>query len=463
MITMSKDFISNYLCYYAHLQEKFANRKNMSLLDSFKWFNKANNVDDLTNCNFINEMIRVYYFYVNFRMYSIEEDFFLNRDNNISNEDLDTFVHNCTFYDKPNNITNKRILEIIRNAFNHSLDSTLKVSKNAKNFELDIPDIRYPRQIAKGGNPERLHMRFDINYINDLNNLMSDKGRNVLYTWFDIPKNFDINSKHLYTELDKIKFLHYYFDKKLEPNIMQNFKDLNKKVLRCEGKSEDINNQIITLANSINPPKEFGLTHDQKVAAIKLIEKYRSYLDKWTKNQIDHFMFNILNNLTPVPGLKLPTLNYELWYLKLITDKEKLSFDKVLLEVIDSITDENKIEKMLLRDKMDFCCYILTNEFQISTPYMMYIDSVITNLCDEDFIEIDGKKYETRQLRNSLVHARWYVGNDKAYLFDGLPENKFDYDLKLIACIDLKSFIEWTNNYLTKINKENGNVYALRR
>ena len=135
MITMSKDLVSNYLCYYAHFQEKFIERRKMSFIDSFKWFTKANNRAELLDTNFINEMIKIYNFYVNFRMYSIEEDFFLNRDNNISNEDLDTFVHNCTFYDKPNNITNKRILEIVRNAFNHSLGSNLIVSQNCKNFE----------------------------------------------------------------------------------------------------------------------------------------------------------------------------------------------------------------------------------------------------------------------------------------------------------------------------------------
>ena len=465
MITMSKSEISNYLCYYAYLHELFVKRRKMSLLDSFKWFTYANNIEELYNCDFINEMLRTYNFYVNFRMYSIEEDFFLNRDNNINNEDLDTFVHNCKFYEKSPNITNKRLLEVVRNAFNHSLGNDLIVSKNARNFELNIEDTRYPRQIAKGGNPEKLHMRFNIKYIQELNNLITDKGRNILYTGFDVPKDFNFYSKHLYTELDKIKFSHYYFDKKIDPEIMKNFKDLNKKVLKIEGNQENVMNQIQTIADSINLPKTFDLTHDQKISLIKLIEKYRKKYKDWNRNVIDHFMHNILSYLTPVPGLKLPLLNNELWYISLITGNDDLSFNAANRRVLDSINkvDDEKLKDLELKDKLDLCNYLLIDEFVISIPYMIYIDSVITNLCDEEYIEIDGKKYETRRLRNSLVHARWYIGNNKVYLFDGLPENKNDYDLELVACIDLDTLIKWTDNYLAQKNNEQGNAYTLRR
>ena len=71
-------------------------------------------------------MQRVYANYIYLKYFSFLEDFLLNKDDYLSNNDLNGLENNCTFFTNPNGITNKRIVQLIRDAFNHMMIKILK-------------------------------------------------------------------------------------------------------------------------------------------------------------------------------------------------------------------------------------------------------------------------------------------------------------------------------------------------
>ena len=458
MISMSKMDIINYLRDYAYLQERFVIRGEKSLPESFKYYMIATKQYDKLNTDYLNAMLRIYNLYLNFKIYSVTEDYYLNRDDNVNNEDLNNFVHKCKFIEKPSNMTNKRLLEVIRNTFNHGLGDNFKISKNGKNILLDIDDIRLPKQQAKGGNKEPLKMRFNLDYLNDVYALLTEKGRNVLFTYYDIPNDFNINSNDLYHELDKIKLKHYYFDKKLEETVSDRFKKLNKLNLKNNLQKIIVSNKLHKLASSINPSKKFDLTDDQKKKVISLIKKYKESYPDMFKGYTENFMYFVLNDVVPIPGLKLSMFKEQLYYLAILTDGNNLTFNQASIVVDNSINKNEKyetIKDMNEQENLNLFRHMVNGDFTQAVPYIIYIDSVISHLCEEDSINIDGIDYDRNRLRNAFAHCRWYIGdNSKLHLFDANPRNKFDLDLLEVGTIDLMSFVKWADQYVFKKQKE---------
>ena len=190
--TMSKIEMIKYLRDFTIIQENypFSNTGFVDLI--YNYINQNySNIDDINL--YASTICRVYNTYIDMKLYSIVEDYFLNRDDYINNNNLNGFIHNCNFIEKPSNITNKRILELVRNAFNHNINNSFNITKNGKYIKIDIKDARYPKQIKDGGTPEPLKMKFNIDYLYDLWNLFNEYGQNVLYLGFDIPKDFNIN------------------------------------------------------------------------------------------------------------------------------------------------------------------------------------------------------------------------------------------------------------------------------
>lgn len=465
---MSKIELVKYLKDYAYLQERYIKRREMGYFESFKWFMYTTGRKTDNTIEYFNTMNRVYSLYTNFKMYSVTEDYFLNRDNLIDNTKIDSFIHNCNFIEKPRNISNKRILEILRNTFNHCLCDQLLFSKNAKKIAIDINDTRYPRQINKGGSPEPLKMKFDINYLFSINDLISKNGQNVLFTCFDIPDDFDITSKHLHRELKKVKFERYYFDGKLEDTKLNELKKLNTNPINSKQDEIEHNKKLNDFANTINESTKFDLMYDQKQKVIEVLDKYKEHdvpLLKWDSKYI---LESILNDLIPIPGLKINIFNGQLYYLALLTDKKQYSFKELVIHlghVIKKIEKDEKLDKLSEEKQLKLFTHLVDSDFMQILPYMFYIESVINCLCDEDIITINGKDYEKFRLRNSLVHCRWFIGsNGIVHLYDANPQNKYDYDLKEVAHIDIRDFILWADNYLNeKLIEDKNYIYKLNK
>ena len=85
----------------------------------------------------------------NFKLFSFSEDHTLNRDNNILESDLEDLKEGLNKIEGSTDISNKQLIRLIRNAFNHNNDPNFdrfKISKNAKNIEISFKDLRTPKE-----------------------------------------------------------------------------------------------------------------------------------------------------------------------------------------------------------------------------------------------------------------------------------------------------------------------------
>ena len=60
--------------------------------------------------DYCDKMQRVYVNYIYLKYFSFLEDFLLNKDDYLSNNDLNGLENNCAFFTNPKGITNKKII-----------------------------------------------------------------------------------------------------------------------------------------------------------------------------------------------------------------------------------------------------------------------------------------------------------------------------------------------------------------
>ena len=163
-------------------------------------------------------MRRVYSDYIFFKKFSIIEDFLLNRDDYLNNNELSGIETDCQIIEAPSNLTNKKIIQLIRNAFNHNNSEDMdrfKISVNGRYFEIEFKDIRTSKEIENNIPPKPVKIKFNANYLSKVNNIINEKRQNQFIISFDIPNDFDFYSDNLNVELDKISVKHYHFPKKM--------------------------------------------------------------------------------------------------------------------------------------------------------------------------------------------------------------------------------------------------------
>ena len=462
--SMNKLEMINYLRDFAIIQENYP-LNDIGFVDLiYNYINQ--NYSDIDDINlYASTICRVYNTYIDMKLYSIVEDYFLNRDDYINNNNLKDFIHNCNFIEKPSNITNKRILELVRNAFNHNINNSFNITKNGKYIKIDIKDARYPKQIKEGGTPEPLKMKFNIDYLYDLWNLFDEYGQNVLYLGFDIPKDFDINSNNLYNELDKVKIVRHYFNNKMDLNDVKQFRTLSKTDHLTNKEKLENSNKLNELADSLTKEVKYDLTIDQKDKMVDMYKKYKKYNPDLIDQPSENIMYFILSNVIPIPGYKVRLIQQQLNMLDLMFNN--YTFKDIVQNMNKSLYEKCNIEKidnLGLSQRLNLMRQIVTRDFSKNFAYIIYIDSVITQLCTDEEITIDNKTYNKERIRNSFVHSRWYIGIDnKIHLFDANPINKYDYDLHEVGKIKIDSFIKWADNYLQKKKKEEDFVLKLKK
>ena len=472
MISMTKEQMVAYLYDYANTIDLMFKNRTVPVRVLFneyafkRWLVSYENSPE-----YYDVMRRTYTAYNCFRFFSIIEDFLLNRDDFLSNNDLSGLESGCQIIESPHDLTNKRIIQLIRNAFNHNDANDIerfKISVNGRYFEIYFRDIRTQKEIDNGVLPRPVRIKFNIEYLLNVIKIIGDKRQNVLYLSFDIPEDFNIYSNDLDSELDKIKFVHYYFPKKLDKSVIDKFntlgytKDLNEEEIFK--RSDELNEY----ARQINEAVRFDLDVSQKEKLKAMIIRY---LNGNKPLDIDNYagtcslMFYFLSKVIPVPGFKVVDLEQQMmisnWYLldtnlsyddiidrvgRVAMDKPKPNYyDKIDCTIHDCIAQKGKS----FASKMFLNC--LDGEFGQALPVITFIDAVITHYCNDVSIEINGKIYEREKLRNSFVHQRWYIDKDlNLCMFDADPRNINDYDLELVGKISIIDFFEWASNYYVK-------------
>ena len=462
MIAMTKYEMVRYLKDYADLQYLIMQHpdREIGILFDRLMQSKGRFEDDTRE--YYDRMRRVYMNYNLMKKFSYSEDFLLNRDNYINDNDLDEIIPENTYSTNMGSISKKKLLQLIRNTFNHNDSSDVdrfKMSVNGKKIEIELLN-----------GPVRI--KFDTTKLLDVYNNMIKHRKNNLNISFDIPNDFDINSENLFEEFDKIKFIHYYFNSSLHNSTIAQFNHFNDTNNLSHNEIMQRSAEFNNLSSFINAPVIYDLTDDQKKKLESYIQCYRKLNPDFLKGDTNTVMFYFLMKIIPVPLLKNATLDNQMIFCERFMEDVNETQNSILKNVHEilrennpfnpnDIFDQETYELLNIRkpvDNLRFFKDLLDGEMVVGIPIITYIDSVITHCCKEEIINIDGIDYKVEKLRNSFVHGRWYITTDNSIMmFDADPRNIQDYNLEFVGRIAMGAFKEWADTFVEQ-NKKNINI-----
>lgn len=476
MVSMLKKDMIRYLDDYANIQYLSMHNPKLSVGMIFDRYMKGQGRLSDCNIDYYNRMIRVYVIYSYFRSFSFVEDYLLNRDDFISNNDLNDMEMDAIIYTNRNGITNKQIVQLLRNAFNHNDDEDFerfRISENGKRCEIEFRDIRTNNEKNNGVPVKPFKMKFDLEYLIKVARKINKEKQNVMVASFDIPDDFNILSEDLYSELDKVKVIRYYFPRKLSHDVISQFNSFvdvsGLSTTEIEEKSRGLHDYA---REQVHVDGRYDLTHDQKEKIVYMVKWYREHSafgEKELEENYNFYMYYFLVRVVPIPLFKHELylkqvivandylLDYDLSYHD-ITERARNLCNGVIpdyysdrdIEVHNSLLNGFDTISMKRRFFMD----MIDGEFYNIYPIVSYIDAVVTHFCSCDTIEINGILYDKEKIRNSFVHGRWLVSkNHELVLFDADPRNVNDYNLEFVGKIGIELFKRWADEYVVQNNK----------
>lgn len=468
MISMSRKEMIQYLKDYANIQYLIMLYPNESIGNLFSMHMLKECRFSDNNIEYYNRMKSVAASYHLFKYFSYLEDYFLNRDDFLSNNDLEELKTGYKLIEKPKDLTNKRVIQLIRNAFNHNDDlgfDKFSISKNGRYYQIQFNDIRTEKEKINNTSEKPVIIKFNADYLNKIIAIISKSKQNFLFYSFDIPDDFNMNSSNIFEELDKIKFIRYYIPKKMSKENVSYMDELSDSVIRKE-KEEilKISSEMHNYLDNIDSyKKEFKLDIDQKEKIIDLISRFKDSFPKLIEKEEPYgIMYYFLKQVIPIPMLKQDLHLNQIILLDGYYNNPQISLrdiSKSLVKLIYNLNadewseDEKSIYDAFINNcqtskKRAIYMDSLAGEFVCLFPAITFIDSVILHYCNEEEITINGQKYNKEKIRNSFAHGRWYISKkNELIMFDADPRNVNDYDLELIGKINLKDFWDWADKY----------------
>ena len=468
---MSKEEMIKYIKDYAYIMNFAAQVPNMPINTVFNLYMTTNCRPKDNTREYYDNMRIVYSLYCMMKSYSFTEDYLLNRDKYISNDSLVGLLEGLTSKDIPNNISNIKVVQLIRNAFNHNDSPTFdrfKISKDTKHIGIEFQDLRTAKEKANGAPEKPFKINFTTHYLFDIYKSMNKNAETIKFITYDIPVTFNINSKKLKKELDKIKFIHYNIPEKLTPEQTNKIKELSD--VRHLSNIEKIvrSRQLNKYIKSIGTKKEYKLTEEQKDKIVELMNRYKENSPVFLKQPTSTTMYYFLNEVIPIPALKERNLYNQMLISGAYLDDNRLSQEEIRRRIVralnkeeipDYYDEEDKaIHQGLIQSGQSNCLKLLKDmtspEFIQTFPLIMYIDSVVTHLCQDETITINDQTYEKEKIRNSFAHGRWFISKDQELvMYDADPRNVNEYNLEYIGKIPVDDFNAWAENYQEKYEK----------
>lgn len=459
MIAMTKFEMVRYLKDYADLQYLMMQHPDQQIGILFDRLMQSKGRFEDDTREYYDRMRRVYMNYNLMKKFSYSEDFLLNRDNYINDNDLDEIFPENTYSTNMGSISKKKLLQLIRNTFNHNN------SEDVDRFKMSVNGRKIEIELLSG--PVRI--KFDTTKLWDVYNNMIKHRRNNLNINFDIPDDFDINSENLFKELDKIKFVHYYFNSALPNSTIAQFNQLNDTRGLSNEEIGQRSEMFENLSSSISTPVKFDLTVEQKKKLESYIQRYRKQNPEFLEQDINNVMFYFLIKVIPVPLLKDWILDNQILFCERFMEDVNETQNSILKNVHGILRENNPfnpndsfdqetfelINKKKPVDNLRFFKDLLDGEMTAGIPIITYIDSVITHCCKEETINIGGIDYSVEKIRNSFAHGRWYITIDNSIMmYDADPRNVQDYNLEFVGKIDVGAFEEWADTFVEQNKKK---------
>lgn len=473
MISMTKVEMLRYLKDYADIQCALLKNPEIPIGKIFGNYMLSEGRIEKNTIEYYDRMRRVYMAYNLFKTFSIDEDFLLNRDDFLSNNDLDGIEKECNIITAPSGLTNKMILKLIRNAFNHNDSKNIerfKISLNGKNYQIEFADIRTPKEIENGVKEKPVKIKFNLENLIRIDKIMESKRQNQIFYSYDIPDDFDMFSDNLDVELDKVRIIRYYFTKKLSSETIKKFKQLADIKELTKEELLERSKQLHALSKTIAEPVQFELDSFQKEKVKELINRYKNSENRiFLDEELNPTMYYFLEKVVPVPAIKKEIIDHQLIICESYMFDPDITQNEILERVarvgnkVEPLETYNETDKMIhnmLGKKTDGYLLrlfknLLDGEFVQVFPIITFIDAVVMHYCTDSKIKIDGKVYDKEKIRNSFAHGRWYIGDNLTLMmYDADPRNINDYKLEFVGRIDIRKFMEWANEYMAKsINK----------
>lgn len=459
MIAMTKFEMVRYLKDYADLQYLIMQHPDQQIGILFDRLMQSKGRFEDDTREYYDRMRRVYMNYNLMKKFSYSEDFLLNRDNYINDNDLDEIIPENTYSTNMGSISKKKLLQLIRNTFNHN------DSEDVDRFKMSVNGRKIEIELLSG--PVRI--KFDTTKLLDVYYNMIKHRRNNLNISFDIPDDFDINSENLFEELDKIKFVHYYFNSALPNSTIAQFNQLNDTRGLSNEEIGQRSEMFENLSSSISAPVKFDLTVDQKKKLESYIQRYRKQNPDFLEQDINNVMFYFLIKVIPVPLLKDWILDNQILFCERFMEDVNETQNSILKNVHGILRGNNPfnpndsfdqetfelINKRKPVDNLRFFKDLLDGEMTAGIPIITYIDSVITHCCKEETINIGGIDYSVEKIRNSFAHGRWYITIDNSIMmYDADPRNVQDYNLEFVGKIDVGAFEKWADTFVEQNKKK---------
>jgi len=375
------------------------------------------NIDNLYE--YYNRMFRIVYIFIKMKSFSIAEDYTMKQKNNfINNDDLDLSFMDFKITGDRNALSNKKLLQKLRDGFNHSVEGNelYKISVNGKYIEFSFKE------------PSPIQIKLSIDDIPSLTTAIGDAAQTFQHFSFDQPTCSTIKEY-----IENLKITRHYFLKKVEPSKIDDIVQYE-----MEEKYDEIDTVIKTINNVTE--KEISLTEVQVESILTniegLINSNVMTLDEF-KEHLKDVIVVLLNKELPLPILKLDNYLIDSYFVRLLLPLKEFSYNQMLWIFIEGL---KKLEPNPVNEYKDifnihrqivFKSYFTSVDEKLAYAYLLFIEYIISNFKPaEEEITIDDQVIEYNKLRNSLVHGRWHLEKDKIAFYDALPnvENEMDYN-----------------------------------
>lgn len=449
MVSLEPHKIAEYLYDYANLNFLMLENPTQSCKSLFEnYMNNNNRTEDYDT--YYKVMLNIYVLFIKMKSFCICEDYNLKNKNNFINNDklkLSAIRKSIVKSTDYSDISDKKILQLIKDTFCHSSSNNpaYSISPNGKKLEIGI-QIPYP-----------ITVQLKLNDIISLIGSMNDNAQTAQL----IGLEWDNMNGNLKDYLESIKINRYQFTKKIDEGIIE--------LIYQYTENGDHQNVIQTAENQSNcTVKQLELTEKQ---VNEIITTLNDLINKKiiTKEEYQQQFYKIINILInkkfPLPIFKSDYYNidsYMTYFLQSIGDFSYSDMYNIIAQILPDKEEkefsfEEHYEK-LFKDSYNqllFKIYYSNHNEKMVYPYMMFIEYIITNYCcKNEYIKIGKHSILSNKLRNSLVHARWYIDDDKIRFYDALPNiaNELDYNWEVsINFIDL---CEYCTEVLEQIKKE---------
>lgn len=444
MISIPQTQIALYLHDYTALISRMLTSPKKQPFELFKeHLLESNRIEDANETNY-NRMLNIAYIFTKMKIFSIAEDYNLKSKNNfINNADLDlSFLDSCITGNRTA-ISNKKLLQMIRDGFNHTTETNqlYRISPNCKFIEFSFKQ------------PSPITIKLSINDISSLTDSIAEASQNLQCLSFEQPPAS--TPKEFYQNMEITR---HFFPKKVDKSTIKSFIEL-------EGQGKY--SESIDLAKSIDKQfeKKLKLTDLQINTIIKRMEELLNSgaitLEQFQANHQELAIILIGKEL-PLPILKYDYYMLDSYIIGQLLPHKVFSYEDMMKIFIKAIESNEETPMTRYKDFLDqnknliFKTYYTNETEKLAYTSLLFIEYVLSNFPPEDeYIRIGNRTVEYRKLRNSLVHGRWHLERDKVVFYDALPDVGKELDFNWTVKIKLTDLHHYCTNILQKkISKE---------